>query len=422
MYSIQGGKQAKQIGNEKDLGFDPCSISFFPKGDYLAMSGSDKKVTLWNREGVLLGTVGELDDWVWSVTVNPTNRAIFAGANNGQIQLHHVHMNQVHGLYQERYAYRELMTDVIIQHLVTETRVKIRCRDYIKKIAIYKDRLAVQLNEKIIIYSVSPDDPYDMKYKAHKKINKKIDCQNLFVFSHHLVLCFDKKIQLLAFTGVLEREWVLETNIKYVKPLSGPAKRESLLIGGQDGSVLKIFIDNGFPIPLVKQTTPISLVDISADRQRVAVIDDFRSLFVYDVKTQALLFQERNITSIAWNLEVEDMLAYTGQDQLYIKCRDLPSQQQRLPGYVVGFKGSKIFCLNDNNMNTIDVPQSSTFFRFLERKEFAMAYKLACLGVTEQDWRALGVEALQHKSFRYAKKAFCRIRDLKFIDLSELAE
>jgi len=68
------------------------------------------------------------------------------------------------------------MTDVIIQHLVTETRVKIRCRDYIKKIAIYKDRLAVQLNEKIIIYSVSPTDPYDMKYKAHKKISKKIDC------------------------------------------------------------------------------------------------------------------------------------------------------------------------------------------------------------------------------------------------------
>ena len=105
-----------------------------------------------------------------------------------------------------------------------------------------------------------------MKYKAHKKINKKIDCQNLFVFSHHLVLCFEKKIQLLAFTGVLEREWVLETAIKYVKPLSGPAKRESLLVGCQDGSVLKIFIDNGFPIPIVKQTTPVSLVDISADR------------------------------------------------------------------------------------------------------------------------------------------------------------
>ena len=92
LYSVQGGKQAKPIGNEKDLGFDPCSISFFPKGDYMAMSGSDKKITLWNREGVLLGTVGEMDDWIWSTSVNPTNKAIFAGGNNGQIQLHQVNM------------------------------------------------------------------------------------------------------------------------------------------------------------------------------------------------------------------------------------------------------------------------------------------------------------------------------------------
>jgi intraflagellar transport protein 122 len=83
-------------------------------------------------------------------------------------------------------------------------------------------------------------------------------------------------------------------------------------VGCQDGSVLKIFVDNGFPIPLIKQTTPILLVDISADRQKLAVIDDFKSLYVYDVKTQELLSQERNITSIAWNLEVDDMLAYTG--------------------------------------------------------------------------------------------------------------
>ena len=38
--------------------------------------------------------------------------------------------------------------------MVTETRVKIRCRDYIKRIAIYKDKLAVQLPERIIIYAV----------------------------------------------------------------------------------------------------------------------------------------------------------------------------------------------------------------------------------------------------------------------------
>jgi intraflagellar transport protein 122 len=143
IFSIQGGKQAKPVGSDKDLGFDPCSMSFFPKGDYFVMSGSNKKITLWNREGVLLGEVGENPDWIWSTSVNPKNNNVVSGGNGGQIMHTKITMNQVHGLYQERYAYRELMTDVIIQHLVTETRVKIRCRDYIKKIAIYKDRLAV---------------------------------------------------------------------------------------------------------------------------------------------------------------------------------------------------------------------------------------------------------------------------------------
>jgi intraflagellar transport protein 122 len=107
---------------------------------------------------------------------------------------------------------------------------------------------------------------------------------------------------------------------------------------------------------------------------------------------------------------MEDMLAYTGNGILYIKIQNFPATQQRLPGFVVGFKGSKIFSLHNVVMNTIDVPQSSTFYRFLENKDFRMAYKIACLGVTEQDWRALGKEAL------------IRIRDLKFIDLTDRTE
>ena len=73
-------------------------------------------------------------------------------------------------------------------------------------------------------------------------------------------------------------------------------------------------------------------------------------------------------------------------------------------------------------MNTIDVPQSSTFYRFLEKRDFSMAYKLACIGVTIQDWRALGVEALLAKEFLIARKAFCHIKELALIDLCEMAE
>jgi len=51
-----------------------------------------------------------------------------------------------------------------------------------------------------------------------------------------------------------------------------------------------------------------------------------------------------------------------------------------------------------------------------------MAYKLACIGVTIQDWRALGVEALLAKEFVIARKAFCHIKELALIDLCEMAE
>jgi intraflagellar transport protein 122 len=51
------------------------------------------------------------------------------------------------------------------------------------------------------------------------------------VTSQNLVLVFEKKIQLLAFTGILTKEWILESFIRYVKVISGPPKKESLLVG-----------------------------------------------------------------------------------------------------------------------------------------------------------------------------------------------
>lgn len=46
------------------------------------------------------------------------------------------------------------MTDIIIQHLITEQKVRIKCRDLIKKIAIYTDRLAVSIFKSIQIFPV----------------------------------------------------------------------------------------------------------------------------------------------------------------------------------------------------------------------------------------------------------------------------
>ena len=89
---------------------------------------------------------------------------------------------------------------------------------------------------------------------------------------------------------------------------------------------------------------------------------------------------------------------------------------------MVGFKGSKIFCLHFVSMQTIDVPQSASMYRYLEKRDFEKAYKVACLGVTEADWKQLALEALGSMQLEVARKSFIRIRDVRYVELVNKTE
>lgn len=138
-----------------------------------ALGGSDGSVSLYTKDAIYIGPICKHQDWVWGVSCKASQNIVVSGTNKGTLRAHQVYFPVIHALYKDRYAYRDQLTDVIIQHLVSDNRVRIRCRDYIKRIALYKERLAVQLTDKIIVYSATADDPYDMKYKALKKISYK---------------------------------------------------------------------------------------------------------------------------------------------------------------------------------------------------------------------------------------------------------
>ena len=76
----------------------------------------------------------------------------------------------------------------------------------------------------------------------------------------------------------------MESHVRYIKVVGGPPGREAMLVGLRNGQVLpvvdcllvsrnvalyphqvlKVFVDNPFPIPLVKQQSPIRCLDLSA--------------------------------------------------------------------------------------------------------------------------------------------------------------
>ncbi|XP_032827224.2 intraflagellar transport protein 122 homolog [Petromyzon marinus] len=412
-YQLSG----KQIGKDRTLGFDPCCVSYFSKGEYVVVCGSGGRAHLYTREGVPLGPVGEHPAWVWSCRVKPDSEYVALGSQDGTVSYFQLVFSTVHGLYKDRYAFRENMTDVIVQHLITEQKVRIRCKELVKKIAIYQHRLAIQLPEKIVIYELVSDDTADMQYRVKQKIGRRFDCNLLVVCSKHIILCQEKRLQCLTFGGLKEREWVMESLIRYIKVIGGPAGREGLLVGLKNGQILKIFVDNLFPIVLLKQATSVRCLDMSTSRNKLAVVDEHNVCLVYDLRTRELLFQEPNANSVAWNTQCEDMLCFSGGGLLNIKASDLPVHQQKLQGFVVGYNGSKIFCLHVFSMSAVEVPQSAPMYQYLERGLYQQAYQIACLGVTETDWRQLALEALEGLDFDTAKKAFIRVRDLRYLEL-----
>ncbi|XP_069499548.1 intraflagellar transport protein 122 homolog isoform X1 [Ambystoma mexicanum] len=417
-YQLSG----KQIGKDRVLNSDPCCVSYFSKGEYIILGGSDKQVSLYTKDGVRLGTIGEQSSWVWTCKVKPDSNFVVVGCQDGTIAFYQLIFSTVHGLYKDRYAYRDNMTDVIVQHLITEQKVRIKCRELVKKIAIYKNRLAIQMPEKILIYELYSDDTSDMHYRVKEKIMKKFECNLLVVCSQNIILCQEKRLQCLSFNGLKEREWMMESLIRYIKVIGGPTGREGLLVGLKNGQILKIFVDNLFAITLLKQTTSVRCLDMSSSRNKLAVVDEHSTCLVYDIRTKDLLFQEPNANSVAWNTQCEDMLCFSGGGYLNIKASNFPVHQQKLQGFVVGYNGSKIFCLHVYSMSAVDVPQSAPMYQYLERKMFREAYQIACLGVTDTDWKELAMEALEGLDFETAKKAFTRVRDLRYLELVNATE
>ncbi|KAK5974103.1 hypothetical protein GCK32_013616, partial [Trichostrongylus colubriformis] len=171
---------------------------------------------------------------------------------------------------------------------------RIRCHDLVKKVAIYGHKLAVQLSDRLHIYRQIKGDGENeqLEYTLSERINKAFDCSLLVI--------------------------------------GGPPGRETILIGLREGQVCKLFVDNPFPVQVLKLNGPIKCIDISATRKHIAVVDDSGLCVVFDAKTKEVLFEEPNCNSVAFNSDNEEIICYSGSSKLTVRARGYPGHQQRL--------------------------------------------------------------------------------------------
>lgn len=56
------------------------------------------------------------------------------------------------------------------------------------------------------------------------------------------------------FNGDVDREWAIENSVTTYKVAGGPTKKESVILGLEDGSIVKLILDNPFPVLIHKHT------------------------------------------------------------------------------------------------------------------------------------------------------------------------
>ena len=106
------------------------------------------------------------------------------------------------------------------------------------------------------------------------------------------------------------------------------------------------------------------------------------------------MYEEPNVTSVAFNMEHDDMVVYTTPDTLSVRFGTQNSTRQRLSTLVIAFKDTTIHCLAKQQLHQTEVSLVGPVEQLLAARKWLEAYQVACLGVTKDTWDAIGLSLI----------------------------
>ena len=406
------------IGKEKRLYADAYSLSYSNDGSMILLSDSKSRLQMWTNEGIKIGEV-TLDSGSVKCTKYLNDNIKFAlGSEDGRLEVRKLHVDPLAATHRSRFTYRNNLTDVVIQHLVTNQKARIRCRDLVRKLAIYRNQLAIGLTGRIILYELNMDDENDMHYKLKQKLSFENLTQDFAVTSRNLFIARGPVLELYDFNGEKVMDWEFDSHISTLNMTGGARGRECCLVGTKTGEVSQVFIGHTFPISILHAKCAIRSIDISLCRTKFAIVDESNCLTVYDLEKQEIVFQDSGVTAAKWNLECEDLLVYSGNGSMKVKHTLLDPISNHLGGDVASFLGIQLFYSNGTDaLQSMALSISSIVHKLTYLGQLKAAYDIACFGVPIEEMRALGLKAMEMADLDLARKCFYQSKSLYYLDL-----
>ncbi|XP_055337173.1 intraflagellar transport protein 122 homolog [Paramacrobiotus metropolitanus] len=418
----------KQRGQDYNIGFLPLYLTYSADGQIMYVCGGDKKVHALSTECAYIGKVADLRSWPLKCIQRrqEASKADFlVVCGDGMLNLVETVYQKCSHIHYATYASREALVNVLIRGLERNREVTIPVQDSIRKIAVYRNMLAVAVSDAVLVFRQNPHEMM-LKYESLARIEQTIDCNQMLLAAQHLVLVNATSFQTLTFTGHIEQTWMTGEEIRYIKVIGGRPGGEMVLLTLQNGNIAKSMLNVPFLHVIVKVPTVPVCADLNQNLSKLAVVGENSVLYVYDMESKRLLYQEPSADSCAWNLNHPDMIAYSMHSLLKIKLGEHKAHTRRmeapLNGMVVGYAGSKVFYETDGKIVVVDVPHAMLIHQSMEAKNFKDAYDIACFGVSESDWKMLGARALENLEFAVAKNCVRRERNYPLLMLIDEIE
>jgi hypothetical protein len=128
-------------------------------------------------------------------------------------------------------------------------------------------------------------------------------------------------------------------------------------------------------------------------------------------------FEDQGITSIAFNLDLDDLLAYTGAEFLAVRMGTCKPSRQRLSTLLIAFENTTAHCLKKQQLHQSDVSLGGTVAQLIDACKWRQAYQVASMGVTMDVWDRLGNAALVQLDLDVARRCFIRTQNFQMLNL-----
>ncbi|GAV02946.1 hypothetical protein RvY_13447 [Ramazzottius varieornatus] len=348
----------KQFRATCKLDFVPLRVSFSPDWHLLYVCAADKKIYVVSIDGVVIGKIAECRSWPLRFLQRRTTSTyksdfLVIGAD-GLINMLQIAFDKCWHYHSGLYASRESLVNLSVRSLERNRETTIAVGEAVHKIALYRSLMAVVVPNAVVIYRQNTQEMM-LRYEEVTRMAFQRQCNVVLLAAQHVVMVHQAKIEAMNFQGAVTQVCVNVTG--------GSPGQESLCVALIDGAVIRLFLNQPFLHTLLKiPSVPIGL-DVNLNHSKLAVVGENNVIYVYDLASKVMLYQEPGADSCAWNQYHPDMLAFSTGSLLKIKMRENKVHTRRtetpMNGKVIGYAGSKVFYeTTEAKAVVVDVPHT----------------------------------------------------------------